>query len=1005
MVFSDSKKIIIIIISSILLSTGLAFSQGYLVHTYNENDGLSNSVVYDVAQDTSGQLWFATRAGISIYDGTEWKSYTVAEGLPAISYSKIVVDEKGMIWILPHAPNLTISYLSEDRWISLPKPEISGSVINFSSLEVIYMNQKRIIFVGTDNSGLYQFADEKWKQITIDHGLLSDQINGIAFQEGEIFVATDRGISIIEGDRIDNSWNEKIHLPTRKIVGIAIETENNSEDSKIWLHGENWIGYIEKLIFHLFSNDVKSILDKWNHHILLQPDLKGGIFYGNIYDIYHIEKPFGIIERLGRINGLITEGVTSFLIDREKNLWVTSLRGVSKIQSMRFKNYDKDHGLLENEVTAIAEIELGKLVFGHENGLTFLENNNFRTLSFLKDKSASEVRTRVLDIKVDQEKNIWIAASMLGLAKIKTNSKINWFRKDAGFEGIVTSVLVDRQNQLWVSDRKGLHKFNGEKFVLFNINILPATETRRLFPNIRKIFPGSDNSIYLATSGKGVFFYKNNVWIQYISLQNNQANNVYSILTDSQGRIWIGTLAGLFTLHQNYLIKYQSNNFEINRPVYLIVEDTKKRLWFGTDNGVIRWDEKKSREYTIHQGFVGQETNRAAGLVDSDGQVWIGADLGVSCYQQEFDYDQLDIPPPVVELLYLDVRGKKIPLNKVNNLSYIENTLNFHFRGISFIDEKSIRYKFKLQGYDSDWIVENRPYTQQVRYTNLSPGKYQFHIQAQNRLGCWSAIKSSDLIIIRNPFWNTLWFRALMILLIITILALIYYSRVSLLKRKQHAQQAFSRKLIEEVEKESKRIASELHDSLGQNLLITKNEIQQCLISYPLPDECVKNLKEISTIVTDSIKEVRQISYNLHPHQLDRLGIMNAIESIISKISKSTETYFSKEIDKIDNLFPKEMEIHVYRIIQEALNNIIRHAEANNVSIKIKKSNHAVYIYIKDDGKGFDYNKCAAGLSQSKGLGLAGIAERVKILEGELSFDSVLNKGTTIKIKIPIFKS
>ena len=689
------EKRILLFISIIVVSAGVVFPQSYLVHTYNENDGLSNSAVYDVAQDTSGQLWFATRAGISVYDGTQWKSYTVAEGLPATSYAKIMVDEKNITWILPHAPNLSISYFAENKWISLPRPDIPSTVNSFSSLEVLYENHQRTIFAATDSAGLYRFADETWQQITPRDGLLSYCVNGIAQQDSKLFVATDKGISIIEGNRIDNSLNDIIHLPSYKIVGITIEHKENdsAQDDKIWLHGEKWIGYIQQGAFHLFSADVKCILDRLNHYILMQPDLSGGLFYGNIYDIYHLKKRAGNIERLGRKSSLITEGATSFLIDREKNLWITSLRGVSKIQSMRFKNYSKDQGLLENEVTAIAEIEPGKMVFGHENGLTFFDNNSFRTLSFLKDRSTSEVRTRVLDIAVDHEKNTWVASSMLGLAKIDRNGNIRWFRKDAGFEGIVASVLVDRLNRIWVSELQGLRVFNGEKFILQNIPAIPDIGAGKIFPYIRKIFQGADDEIYLATVGKGVLVYKNKVWTQYLCTEQIRANNIFSIFIDSENRILVGTLMGLYTLQDNYLKKFQSRTFEINRPVYLIVEDSKRRLWFGTDNGIIMWDGNTSRKYTIHQGFVGQETNRAAGLVDSEGQVWIGADLGVSCYQEEFDYEQSDIPPPLIELLSLDVLGEKMSPHNINKLNYLKNTIIFKFRGISFIDETSIRYR------------------------------------------------------------------------------------------------------------------------------------------------------------------------------------------------------------------------------------------------------------------------------------------------------------------------
>ncbi|MBN2092889.1 hypothetical protein JW964_24925, partial [candidate division KSB1 bacterium] len=771
---------------------------------------------------------------------------------------------------------------------------------------------------------------------------------------------------------------------------------------RLWLHGQNWIGFIEKMKFHLFSNQVQTILDNQNHYVLLQPDLQNGIYYGNVFDIYHLEQQSGPIERLGRISGLITEGVTSFLIDREKNLWITSFRGVSKIQSLRFRNYRKDHGLLQNEVTAIAEIEPGKLVFGHENGLTFFTRDKFHTLSFFKDKSDSEVRTRVLDLKVDPDKNIWVAASMLGLARINTKGKIDWFRQNAGLEGIITSILIDKQGKLWVADQRGLHQYNGKKFTYPNSQPLSFSSRRSLFPTIRKLFPGPGNSIYIATSGDGIYLYSENQWYHYICTQRIRANNVYFILNDSQSRLWIGTLAGLFILQNNQIVKYQQDNFEIDRPVYLIIEDLKGRLWFGTDNGVIRWDGTNKKSFTVQEGFVGQEINRAAGLTDRLGHVWIGSDLGVSKYQEKFDYTQNELSPPLIEFTYLDVFGKKLPLDKVNNLSYQQNTLIFHFQGISFIDEKSLRYRYQLQGYDLDWHFLKNPATPEIRYTNLSPGKYKFQIQVMNNADCRSTVKSSEWIVIETPFWNTYWFNTIWILTLITILSGSYILRITFLKKKQMAQQIFSRKLLAEIENGRRQIANELHDGLGQNLLVVKNEIQRCLNLQSRSVECIDELKEIDWLLIESINELREISYYLHPHQIERLGLTTAIESCIEKLIKSTTLQIEYQIDKIDNLLPKELEIHIFRIIQEASNNIIKHAKANQVRIQIKYIAQKLQLVVQDDGCGFDSKNYFLTQSRQTGLGLSGIAERVKILTGEFQIFSAPGKGTELKITIPL---
>ena len=195
----DIKITYIIILIYLLLTITTAYSQSYLIHVYNEHDGLANSTVYDIVQDTTGRMWFATRTGISVYDGSQWKSYTTRDNLPTDCYSKIKIDEKGILWALPLAPNLQLSCFINNEWITFPKADDTADVFNFSSLKIMYINDKLVIFVGTDNSGIYKLSENQWEQISIKQGLISNNINGMAIKGNRLYVATDKGISIING--------------------------------------------------------------------------------------------------------------------------------------------------------------------------------------------------------------------------------------------------------------------------------------------------------------------------------------------------------------------------------------------------------------------------------------------------------------------------------------------------------------------------------------------------------------------------------------------------------------------------------------------------------------------------------------------------------------------------------------------------------------------------------------------------------------------------------------
>lgn len=160
-------------------------------------------------------------------------------------------------------------------------------------------------------------------------------------------------------------------------------------------------------------------------------------------------------------------------------------------------------------------------------------------------------------------------------------------------------------------------------------------------------------------------------------------------------------------------------------------------------------------------------------------------------------------------------------------------------------------------------------------------------------------------------------------------------------------------------------------------------------------ERVAKELGDISESATLALDEVREITNNLRPQLLDRLGLTKALKSMVRKVSNVIE--IESEIDPIDDLFDKNEEIHIYRIIQESINNIIKHSEAENAFVELEKLENKILIIVKDNGKGFDVDTIKTRVG---GLGLVGLKERVDLLNGELLIDSVIGKGTTVEVKI-----
>ena len=159
-------------------------------------------------------------------------------------------------------------------------------------------------------------------------------------------------------------------------------------------------------------------------------------------------------------------------------------------------------------------------------------------------------------------------------------------------------------------------------------------------------------------------------------------------------------------------------------------------------------------------------------------------------------------------------------------------------------------------------------------------------------------------------------------------------------------------------------------------------------------------LEEISGISSQTLDEVREIAYALHPYQMERLGLTRAIQAMLRKVAASSDIIFATEIDNIDRLFPSESEINIYRIVQESVNNILKHSGARTAHISIKRQPRTVLITIADDGQGFSADTNVAFQASSGGFGLRGMAERARMLGGKQTIQSIPGAGTTLTIKL-----
>lgn len=377
-----------------------------------------------------------------------------------------------------------------------------------------------------------------------------------------------------------------------------------------------------------------------------------------------------------------------------------------------------------------------------------------------------------------------------------------------------------------------------------------------------------------------------------------------------------------------------------------------------------------------------------------DGRMWFPTIKGIAIIDPR---QQAGTPPPVViEQVRLD--REMIDFGCGVEVAPGRGNLEIQYTGLHFGKPEQVRFKYKLDRLDADWIDAGA--RRSVSYSYLPPGKYTFHVMAASLDGVWSETSASLALVVRPPFYRTWWFILSVAAALGGLAWLGYQRRVRQLLRAKAAQEEFSRQLIASQEAERKRIASELHDCLGQNLLIIKNRALLGLVPQALPDGTREQLDAISAASSQAIEEVREIAYNLRPYQIDRLGLTRSIESMVKKVAIASEIQFTLDVAELNGIFSKDSEINFFRIVQECLNNIVKHSGATEAKVTVKRSDQIVLLRIEDNGKGFAAEQNAASESGQQGFGLVGLAERVRILGGIHNLKSAPGQGTVISITI-----
>lgn len=941
---------------------------------WTTDNGLPQNTVGAILQTRDGYLWLATLDGLVRFDGVKFKVFTIANSPGIISNRFRLLHETpdGALWI------------------------------------------------GTEEFGVTRYKDGKFKTFTTNDGLPSDSsiflatdadnnlivktISGFAKSNGERFVQTSAesnqigtcaarggGFWKLDKDGLKRLRNNIVDATLLTSSPIKIDyVPSCYEDSRgaVWLLGNYGEIFVVKNN-SLTRLSLENVVPLETSILFAREDRQGIFWFGTNRGLLRFEN--NKFELYDTSDGLSDKSLLSFYEDREGLIWLgTSLGGLNLLNRRAISVLTTKDGLAGNGVYPIYEARDGAIWVG-ANGLTRLENGKSQRFVPIDDKD--KFPTDITAIAEDDEGRVWLGAS--GRIGFLQNGKYMNIEKFIFPEGSYTvwTIHQDRSGAIWFGTDKGLVKMSGTSFQLFTMREgLPGND-------IKIIHEDSGGRLWLGTYG-GLSILENGKFKNFTTREGLSSDRVRALYEDKEGTIWLGTYdGGLNRFRDGKFTSYSTKNGLYSDGVFQILPDDEGYFWMSSNQGIYRVRKQELEDLAagkIHtvtsegfgkrDGLLNTECNggrQPAGVRARDGRLWFPTQEGVAVVDPRIVKSNPFPTPVLIESVTID--RQEIELAKTVHIQPNQTNLEIAYTGLSFIKPEQVRFRYKLEGLNDDWIDTGTRRTAYFSY--LPPGKYTFRVMAANSSGVWNEKYASVEIVVHPAFWQTWWFMVLSILTVAGIAAIIIRSRFRKLRRERVAQEAFSRKLIATQEQERKRIAGELHDGLGQNLLVIKN---WALLALQKKSDDAPVLQEISETASHTLEDVRRIAYNLRPYQIDDIGLTKAIEGMITRIEAASSIRFTRRIDDIDGLFPKELEINLFRIVQECVNNVVKHSEATEASVSLECAADSLTLIIEDNGRGFDI----AANGHKKGLGITGLQERARMLGGELTIQSEQGKGT-----------
>jgi len=719
-----------ILVSSFLLSLDSNKElDEYFIRTWTVQSGLPINSITALIQTEDGYIWVGTRAGLARFDGVRFKTFTRQD-----------------------------SPLSNDKITSL------------------YEDANNVLWIGTDGGGLYSCEKGLWQNFTTNDGLSNAHVRTIIGDwKGNLWVGTEYGLNRISQDSI-HVYTEEDGLYDNIITGLCLDN---------W--GTLWVGTLRGGLARfnegviavygykegLLSSSVQSLTaDRW-----------GNIWIGTLEGLYFLRRGDGIIrpvsdtsytpitslaeddqanlwiatmaDGLKRMTGDTLTGLSTdeglpddfvrcLLIDRDKNLWIgMDTGGLIQLRDSLVRNITGDDGIPEGAVSAVLEDRQGFLWVGTRNsGLCRMkEGRVIETFDTLTGIFSKKIRV----FFEDSDGNLWVGTEDSGLAILR-NGQWNRINSESGLRSNhVTALLQDRKGVIWIGTDKGLDRFRDGKLGP------PGALIDLAGYRVRALLETRDGWLLAGTS-QGLFKISEEAVEKIDLIRTNSEPEIVSLYEDTEGILWIGTNGdGLLRRNEGETTAFTTAEGLRDNYIYSLTEDGFGNLWMSTNRGVMRISLKRLNDYAggkvryLVPAFFDEAEGMAGSQCSGEGQPSVWKDGSGRLYYPTgkgitvFDPRKIGIEtaPPLTAIEAVLCDGKPVESHDLPCFPHRSETLEFHFTALDFQAPEKIRFKYRLEGRDEEFVYLPLDAERTARYVNLAPGEYRFTVQAASNDGIW----------------------------------------------------------------------------------------------------------------------------------------------------------------------------------------------------------------------------------------------------------------------------